>query len=704
MAYKDFNNSAHLSAPIDDDAAMLAAMRTAFKRAKEQAAARRASANGIAAPAPNGNEHVETTAALEPAAALPFDLASNDPWWTRAPDVPPFVAQARDRYAFLRECGLTSGPTAYVTANYNLTGPLSKRCEAIWDAEHGKWALKPAETAASLYNGSGHKIPLDSLACLAQLRVEADECTCFTYGVYRLDDVRIKTGNEAARYIGCPLVVARDGDHLEYPKGPGVVPFDFDFYGPGAVPPEELHAILCKLVWWWSEADILWDYSCSSGIEHDSGQLLKPLRNCRALMMVDDASKGPALIKEAYIALWGARYGRYILTTNARALPRALVDTTMGQPERFDFSKPFLVGDLRQVDRRGFPRIIEGKAPRLITAGKGMDIELSEFHRNSPECQKALDDIRPAQEAMKAQLVGEAVAKARAEGRDETAARKRAERFCGGVDGEPVYLVDDDTLFMQDGSEVTVGDARRNPPKYDRARCAHPEDPSYRGDGRIGYINLTADIGPHIYSHAHGGQIYMLPRDHDELFPDIKPAPPLSVEALAALAKEHAAKKVEAIDLPPFQQPLPETLLPVAPFENDLLPDPLQSWARDTVDRMQCPADFIGAALMVALGSVIGAKVVIRPRQNDDKWSEAPNNYGGLIGQPSSKKSPAMAAAMTFVNKLETLAAARHKDVLRQYKAKKQLAEAHVRRSKASAVTRVSDAVEPDWDHEARTY
>ena len=62
-------------------------------------------------------------------------------------------------------------------------------------------------------------------------------------------------------------------------------------------------------------------------------------------------------------------------------------------------------------------------------------------------------------------------------------------------------------------------------------------------------------------------------------------------------------------DVPPFQQPLPETLLPVAPFENDLLPDPLQGWARDTVDRMQCPADFIGAALMVALGSVIGAKV-----------------------------------------------------------------------------------------------
>ena len=372
-----------------------------------------------------------------------------------------------------------------------------------------------------------------------QLRAEADECTCFTYGVYAFDDVHIKTGDEAARHIGCPLVVARDGDHLEYPKGPGVVPFDFDFYGPGAVPPEELHAILCKLVWWWGEADVLWDYSCSSGIEHDSGQLLKPLRNCRALVMVDDASKGPALIKEAYVALWGAGYGHYILTTNARALPRALVDTTMGQPERFDFSKPFLVGDLRQVDRRGFPRIIEGKAPRLITAGKGMDIDLSEFHRSSPECQKARDDIRPAQEAMKARLIGEAVDKARAEGRDETAARKRAERFCGGVDGESAYLADDDTLIMHDGSEFTIGDVRANPEKFDGAECADPAEPDYRGDKRIAVIRLTGmDIGPHIYSHAHGGQIYKLPRDHAELFPNFRPAPPLPAEAQAAMDGE----------------------------------------------------------------------------------------------------------------------------------------------------------------------
>ena len=461
-----------------------------------------------------GNGITPPAVMATPAEVLAFPGV--DPWWTRAPGAPPFVHAARKRYAEeaaqLSSLGLVLDQPGYVTVNYSNTGPLSKRFEAIADV-NGNLSLPPPETAASLYNGSGHKVPFDRLSCLMQLREEADENTCFSYGVYAFDDVHIRTEKMAARYGGCPLVAARDGEHLEYSKGPGAAPFDFDFYGE-ALRPEDAHELASTLVTWWGDADVLWDFSCSSGIEHEpSGQLLKPLGNCRALMMIDDASKGPALIKELYVKLWGAGYGGHILAKNARLLPRALVDTSMGQPERFDFSKPFLVGDLRRADRRGFPKIFQGKERRLATVGKGLDIDLSEFHRNSPDVQKSLAAMREGQEALKARLIDEAGDKALAEGRDGTAARKRAERLCGGVEGEPVYLVDEDELFMQDGSIMTVAEVRRDPAKFDRARCADPLEPTYRNDMRIAQLRLIGmDIGPHIYSHAHGRQVCMLPR------------------------------------------------------------------------------------------------------------------------------------------------------------------------------------------------
>ena len=294
-----------------------------------------------------------------------FAFPGFDPWWLRAPEAPPFVHAARKRYAEeaakLSQFGLILDQPGYVTVNYSNTGPLSKRFEAVADA-NGNLSLPSPETAASLYNGSGHKVPFDRLSCLMQLREEADENTCFSYGVYAFDDVHIRTEKMAARYSGCPLVVARDSDHLEYPIGPGAVPFDFDFYGE-AIPPEDAHELASTLVTWWREVDVLWDYTCSSGIEHEpSGQLLRPLGNCRALMMLDDASKGPALIRELYVKLWGAGYGGHILAKNARLLPRALVDTSMGQPDASISPSPSSLATCAERTGAGFRKFSKAES------------------------------------------------------------------------------------------------------------------------------------------------------------------------------------------------------------------------------------------------------------------------------------------------------------------------------------------------------
>ena len=82
--------------------------------------------------------------------------------------------------------------------------------------------------------------------------------------------------------------------------------------------------------------------------------------------------------------------------------------------------------------------------------------------------------------------------------------------------------------------------------------------------------------------------------------------------------------------------------LPLAPaFDaNALLPTTLTDFVLDEADRMPCSPDYIVAALIVCLGSVIGARCSIKPKRRDD-WIVTPNLFGGIVGDPSSKKSPA---------------------------------------------------------------
>ena len=105
----------------------------------------------------------------------------------------------------------------------------------------------------------------------------------------------------------------------------------------------------------------------------------------------------------------------------------------------------------------------------------------------------------------------------------------------------------------------------------------------------------------------------------------------------------------------PDPHPLPSTLLPVARFEFDLLPDRLRAWAADVAERMQCPPDFVAVSLLAAAGSLIGRKLGIRPKARDD-WTVVANQWALLVGRPGVLKSPAMEDALRAVKRLEAKA------------------------------------------------
>jgi Protein of unknown function (DUF3987) len=88
-------------------------------------------------------------------------------------------------------------------------------------------------------------------------------------------------------------------------------------------------------------------------------------------------------------------------------------------------------------------------------------------------------------------------------------------------------------------------------------------------------------------------------------------------------------------------EPIPSGLLPVAAFEPYFLPESIRPWVMDVADRMQCPADYIGITAICVLGSTLGRKIKVRPKQHDD-WSVTANFWAAIVGNPGGKKSPSI--------------------------------------------------------------
>lgn len=117
-----------------------------------------------------------------------------------------------------------------------------------------------------------------------------------------------------------------------------------------------------------------------------------------------------------------------------------------------------------------------------------------------------------------------------------------------------------------------------------------------------------------------------------------------------------AAARQAAFDALPEPEPIGQRLPLVPDLNEDLLPDPLRGWVHDVAHRMQCPLDYCAVGALVALAGVVGAAVGIRPKRKDD-WLVVPNLWGGVIGPPSKKKTPALSEMLKALHRLENLAA-----------------------------------------------
>lgn len=117
----------------------------------------------------------------------------------------------------------------------------------------------------------------------------------------------------------------------------------------------------------------------------------------------------------------------------------------------------------------------------------------------------------------------------------------------------------------------------------------------------------------------------------------------------------------------PAPMPLPK-LPPVPDFPLDLLPDGLMPWIADAAERARFRPDFAAVASMAALGSVIGRRLGIRLKQQDD-WTEYANVWGLFVGLPSALKSPAHREGVRPFKALQVAADGRHAEAMQEYQA-----------------------------------
>jgi hypothetical protein len=132
----------------------------------------------------------------------------------------------------------------------------------------------------------------------------------------------------------------------------------------------------------------------------------------------------------------------------------------------------------------------------------------------------------------------------------------------------------------------------------------------------------------------------------------------LSIEHRQSDRTEPINTDADTIEFTGEPKPLDLTLKPVETIDDDCLPKVLVDWLRPASKVIGCPFDFLVLSAVIMVGSFLGSRLRVKPLKHSD-WFVVPNLYGGCVGLPSTKKTPALDETRKPI--LELQAAARKK-------------------------------------------
>lgn len=142
--------------------------------------------------------------------------------------------------------------------------------------------------------------------------------------------------------------------------------------------------------------------------------------------------------------------------------------------------------------------------PLLDTRGICPPLTVEEEANYKAKCAELIANVREEAEAVRAEW-----SIRQGEKRRLTNRAISADPVKFGGYGEPIKLYGEAQILLDDGVIVTVLDILREPKRFQGMTCADPLEWDY-GGGRNKAIIKTACPSPEIFSHAHGGQTFLL--------------------------------------------------------------------------------------------------------------------------------------------------------------------------------------------------
>lgn len=134
---------------------------------------------------------------------------------------------------------------------------------------------------------------------------------------------------------------------------------------------------------------------------------------------------------------------------------------------------------------------------------------------------------------------------------------------------------------------------------------------------------------------------------------------------------------------PPPPQPIRVELLPVPKLDERLIPEPLRAWLVDIAERASCPLDLPAVGALISLATVVGRKVAIRPKRQDD-WTVVPNLWGFGVLPPGHLKSHCLEEPKKPLARLELEARARHEQAVQAFAVSEAVAVAQAEAAKGA--------------------
>jgi hypothetical protein len=426
-----------------------------------------------------------------------------------------------------------------ITSLRGINGTPPRLCKLI-TREDGKLKSIPG---ANLINGKVEKIVVTSLQALGELFDSLGTDQALTYGV-TVQDALILSRAELER-TPVPGAITRTNDHFKFGDGAGVLFLDYDPpKGTPPLSPRELVDTIRAAVPELEAVELLWRPSSSSCIfDAVTGEQLTGIKGQHLYCIVQRATDIPAMIKTIEARLWLAGFGRVELSEAGTVLYKTLIDDSVAQPERLDFTRadcgPGLVQ--RMEPSRVFLSVADelmGGVPDLFTA----PVLLSQIKPMTDAEGSAVPTIKA--DAASAPNIVQRAAEVKHAHRLELA-RKRAKpgedvealALSIGRDLDAGCLSADHVIKLQDRTSVTVADILKNPAAFHGKKCADPLEPDY-GDRRTVGLILTDRYPPRVTTMAHGGGVYYLFNWQSEVLAMFDVLPDQAIAALRMMTPD----------------------------------------------------------------------------------------------------------------------------------------------------------------------